>query len=62
MIEKCDNVQGIWMVVDTNTGWGTYALEFLKEIWEEMGKTPILLYSVTGKEPEIDLYDPDLTS
>lgn len=50
------------MVVDTNTGWGTYALEFMKEIWEELGKTPILLYSVTGKEPEIDLYDPDLTS
>jgi len=34
------------MCVDTNTGWGSYGLEYLKEIKEEIGKAPVLLYSI----------------
>lgn len=46
-------------MADTSTGWGSFAKEFLIEAWEEIPKSPVLLYSVSGKERCPDLYDED---
>jgi hypothetical protein len=59
LIEKCDQVQGIRLLVDSNTGWGSFAKEYIEEARDELPKSPLVLYSVTGKEKEIDFFDQD---
>lgn len=44
-------------MVDMNTGFGSYAERYLTEIRDELPKKQVLLYSVTGMEPPIDISD-----
>jgi len=46
-------------MVDTSTGWGSYAKEYIQEAKEELPKSTVVLYSVGGKEKSADFFDAD---
>eukprot|EP01126_Amoeba_proteus_P041201 TRINITY_DN4421_c0_g1_i12.p1 TRINITY_DN4421_c0_g1~~TRINITY_DN4421_c0_g1_i12.p1 ORF type:complete len:433 (-),score=99.92 TRINITY_DN4421_c0_g1_i12:35-1333(-) len=52
LLEECDRLQGVQLFVDTDTGFGGMAEDFLELIHEELPRTPISLYSIYGLVPD----------
>ena len=49
MLERSDNTQGVRILVDTDTGFGSFAAKYIQEIKDEIPKRKIMLYSVMGQ-------------
>lgn len=61
-LEKTDNMQCLRLWVDTDTGFGSFAHKYLTEISDELRKKPIMLYSVSGFNGNVELYDDERQS
>ena len=48
MLERSDNIQGLRLFVDTDTGFGSFAAKYIQEIKDEIPKKKIMLYSIMG--------------
>lgn len=62
MLERTDNMQGVRVLVDSDTGFGSFAQKYIQEIKDEFPKKPIMLYNVTGPTPSIEAYSDERAS
>ncbi|KAJ6314516.1 hypothetical protein OIU78_018071 [Salix suchowensis] len=54
-VEECDHIQGFQFIVDDSGGFSAIAGDFLESIADEYTKTPLLLYTVRGPGPHMNL-------
>lgn len=56
MLEKTDNMQALRLMVDIDSGFGSFASKYLEDIRDEIPKKSIVLYSLTGPDVNSSMF------